>query len=74
MTLRSEKESKEPGKSREVEHEIEVNQLEPSKDQDITSNANEISENKKEPHMPLRPFPSRLKGQLLRWMRQTKRS
>lgn len=61
MTLRSGQNLKESRKSRDVEQEIEVNELEPHQDQDITSNTKEISENKNEHYMPLVPFSSRLR-------------
>jgi len=52
MTLRSGKKLKEPGKNREVEHEIEDNKPEPNQDQDTTSNAKEVGEEKKELYEP----------------------
>jgi len=55
---------KEPGRNREVKHEIDVNKPEPNQDQDITSNDKEVGEEKKEPHKPLPAFPSRLSGKI----------
>ena len=49
ITLRSGKELKELRKSREVEHEIEINKPEPNQDQNTTSNVKEVGEDKKEP-------------------------
>jgi len=56
---------KEPRKNREIEHEIEVNKLEPNQDQGTTSNVKEVREDKKEPYKPFPHFPSRLRGKTL---------
>ena len=49
MTLRSGKELKETRKDRGVEHEIEVQELEPNQDQDTLPNGKEVGKDKKEP-------------------------
>ena len=61
MTLRSGKELKEPGKSREVKVELEVKEAEPELNKDSNLTTKEIGEKKREPFKPIPPFPSRFR-------------
>lgn len=62
ITLRSGKELKERRKSGELEPELEVKGVEPELDADSNQTTKETGEKKREPHMPIPPFPSRFRS------------
>ena len=61
MTLRSGKELKEPRKSREVEPELEVKEVESELDKDSNLTTKEIGKKEREPFKPI-PLPSRFRS------------
>ena len=62
ITLRSEKELKEPMKNREVKPELEVKGAEPELDTESNQITKELGEKKREPCKPIPPFPSRFRS------------